>query len=125
MISLSHCALYRRILLGFGGGTLMLGLSALAQKPETVPPKRPTIGLVLEGGGALGFAHIGAIEWLEAHHIPVDYVAGTSMGGLVGGLYAAGNSPDEIKAFVGRIHWPGVLGGQVPFQALSYRRKED
>ena len=103
-----------------------MGLSAMAaQKPEIVPPKRPTIGLVLEGGGALGFAHIGAIEWLEAHHIPVDYVAGTSMGGLVGGLYAAGNSPDDIKAFVGGIHWPGVLSGQVPFQALSYRRKED
>ena len=90
-----------------------------------MPPKRPTIGLVLEGGGALGFAHIGAIEWLEAHHIPVDYVAGTSMGGLVGGLYAAGNSPDDIKTFVDGIHWPGVLSGQIPFQALSYRRKED
>ena len=73
----------------------------------------------------MGFAHIGAIEWLEAHHIPVDYVAGTSMGGLVGGLYAAGNSPDDIKAFVARIHWSGVLNGEVPFQALSYRRKED
>lgn len=95
-----------------------------AQKPKIVP-KRPTIGLVLEGGGAMGFAHIGAIEWLEAHHIPVDYVAGTSMGGLVGGLYAAGNSPDEIKRFVDDIHWPGVLSGQIPFQALSYRRKED
>ncbi|MDW5267911.1 MULTISPECIES: patatin-like phospholipase family protein [Acidobacteriaceae] len=105
---------------------LLPGLSVMAaQKPKIIPPKRPTIGLVLEGGGALGFAHIGAIEWLEAHHIPVDYVAGTSMGGLVGGLYAAGNSPDDIKSFVGRIHWPGVLSGQVPFQALSYRRKED
>src|SRR6185437_11902389 len=47
------------------------------------------------------------------------------MGGLVGGLYAAGNSPDDIKSFVAHIHWPGVLSGQVPFQALSYRRKED
>jgi len=126
MISFPSRAFYRSLLLGFGSVILALGPPAMmAQKPETVPPKRPTIGLVLEGGGALGFAHIGAIEWLEAHHIPVDYVAGTSMGGLVGGLYAAGNSPDEIKAFVGRIHWPGVLGGQVPFQALGYRRKED
>lgn len=105
---------------------LTLHLSAQGTgRAKVVPPGRPTIGLVLEGGGALGFAHIGAIEWLEAHHIPVDYVAGTSMGGLVGGLYAAGNSPDEIKAFVDRIHWPGVLSGQVPFQDLSYRRKED
>lgn len=125
MISFASSAFSRRILFGFGSVTLALILPARAQKPKVVPPHRPTIGLVLEGGGALGFAHIGAIEWLEAHHIPVDYVAGTSMGGLVGGLYAAGNSPDDIKAFVGDIHWPGVLSGQVPFQALSYRRKED
>ncbi len=125
MIFFVKSAFSRRILLAFGGMTLTLGPWAVAQKPEIMPQKRPTIGLVLEGGGALGFAHIGAIEWLEAHHIPVDYVAGTSMGGLVGGLYAAGNSPDDIKNFVGDIHWPGVLSGQVPFQALSFRRKED
>ncbi|WP_165420170.1 patatin-like phospholipase family protein [Edaphobacter modestus] len=86
---------------------------------------RPKIGLVLEGGGAMGFAHIGVIEWMEDHHIPVDYVAGTSMGGLVGGLYASGLEPDEIKSFVKGIDWPAVLSGQVPFPALSYRRKED
>lgn len=126
MISFPRCAIYRRILLGVGGVILVLGLPvARAQKPTIVPPRRPRIGLVLEGGGALGFAHIGAIEWLEAHHIPVDYVAGTSIGGLVGGLYAAGNSPQDIKAFVDRIHWPGVLSGQTPFQSLGYRRKED
>jgi NTE family protein len=62
---------------------------------------------------------------MEEHHIPVDYVAGTSMGGLVGGLYASGLSPDEIKSFVRQISWPTVLSGQVPFPALSYRRKED
>jgi NTE family protein len=89
------------------------------------PNDRPRIGLVLEGGGALGFAHIGVIEWMEQHHIPVDYVAGTSMGGLVGGLYASGMSPDEIKQFVQGIDWPTVLSGQVPFTALGYRRKED
>ncbi|MCL2659856.1 MAG: patatin-like phospholipase family protein, partial [Acidobacteriaceae bacterium] len=48
--------------------------------------RRPRIGLALEGGGALGFAHIGVLEWLEANHIPVDDLSGTSMGGLVGGL---------------------------------------
>jgi NTE family protein len=86
---------------------------------------RPKIGLVLEGGGALGFAHIGVLEWMEEHHIPVDSIAGTSMGGLVGGLYASGLSPDEIRSFVEHIDWPSVLSGQVPFPALSYRRKED
>src|ERR1700761_9101656 len=113
---------------GFAATLIAAMLSAgatEAQKPTIEPPTRPTIGLVLEGGGALGFAHIGVIEWMEAHHIPVDDVAGTSMGGLIGGLYASGNSPQEIETFVGGIDWSAVLSGQVPFPALSYRRKED
>ena len=76
-----------------------------AQQPVVQPASRPKVALVFEGGGALGFAHIGVIEWIEAHHIPVDYVAGTSMGGLVGGLYASGMSPQEIATFVGGINW--------------------
>lgn len=99
--------------------------TAEAQQPVVKPASRPRVALVFEGGGALGFAHIGVIEWIEAHHIPVDYVAGTSMGGLVGGLYASGLSPQEITKFVGGINWTAVLSGQVPFPALSYRRKED
>src|SRR6202453_3281016 len=106
-------------------GTWLPTMPADSQEPTTVPAPRQRIGLVLEGGGALGFAHIGVIAWLEAHHIPVDDVAGTSMGGLVGGLYASGNSPQEIETFVGGINWSSVLSGQVPFPALSYRRKED
>jgi NTE family protein len=101
------------------------GPTAQAQKPVIEPPTRQRIGLVLEGGGALGFAHIGVIQWMEEHHIPVDDVAGTSMGGLVGGLYASGKSPQDITEFVGGINWAAVLSGQVPFPALSYRRKED
>ncbi|MEP7353278.1 MAG: patatin-like phospholipase family protein [Acidobacteriota bacterium] len=97
---------------------------ACASDPEPAR-KRPTIGLVLEGGGALGFAHIGVIRWLEEHHILVDFIAGTSMGGVVGGMYAAGNSPDQIGGIVQSIDWPLVLGGAVPFQDLSFRRKED
>jgi NTE family protein len=85
----------------------------------------PRIGLVLEGGAALGLAHIGVLQWLEEHRIPVDYVAGTSMGGLVGGLYATGHSPDEIIKLVGGINWDVVLRGEVPYQDLSFRRKED
>ena len=96
-----------------------------AQQPVVQPAIAAKVALVFEGGGALGFAHIGVIEWIEAHHIPVDYVAGTSMGGLVGGLYASGMSPQEIEDFVGGINWTAVLSGQLPFPALSYRRKED
>jgi NTE family protein len=100
-------------------------VTAGAQQPVVQPASRPKVALVFEGGGALGFAHIGVIQWVEEHHIPVDYVAGTSMGGLVGGLYASGMSPQEIANFVGGINWTRVLSGQVPFPALSYRRKED
>ncbi|MCU1253435.1 MAG: Patatin [Edaphobacter sp.] len=100
-------------------------VTAGAQQPVVQPPSRPKVALVFEGGGALGFAHIGVIEWMEQHHIPVDYVAGTSMGGLVGGLYASGMRSQEIADFMGGINWTAVLSGQVPFPALSYRRKED
>ncbi|HEU4636130.1 MAG TPA: patatin-like phospholipase family protein [Edaphobacter sp.] len=126
----------RCLLLALAGVLLSAGHSAFAQgdqvheqpaqQPAPLQGKaRPRIGLVLEGGGALGFAHIGVIEWMEEHHIPVDDVAGTSMGGLVGGLYASGLEPDEIRQFVERIDWTEVLSGQVPFPALSFRRKED
>jgi hypothetical protein len=73
---------------------LLFPWSALGQnaRPATGARERPKgrarIGVALEGGGALGLAHIGVLEWFEKHHIPVDYVAGTSMGGLVGGFYA-------------------------------------
>ena len=60
-------------------------------------PKYPSIGLVLQGGGALGLAHVGVITWLEEHHIPMNYIAGTSMGGLVGGVYATGRNAAELR----------------------------
>ena len=99
------------------------------QGKNGTPPEprknRPRVALVLEGGGALGYAHIGVIEYLEQHHIPVDLVVGTSMGGLVGGLYASGRSPDEIRRLVNSIDWDATIGGRTPFEDLSYRRKED
>jgi NTE family protein len=103
-------------------------LTALSQQPAAPGPHDPNaqkIGLVLEGGGALGLAHIGVITWLEEHHIPISYVAGTSMGGLVGGVYATGRSPAEVRELVSSIPWNAVLRGQVPFQNLTFRRKED
>jgi len=90
-----------------------------------LPAPAPRVGLVLEGGAALGLAHIGVIRWLEEHHIPVQYVAGTSMGGLVGGLYATGSSPAEMEKLVGSLDWNELIGGQTPFKVLAYRRKED
>lgn len=105
----------------------LLNIQAAAQTNGDAPSptKRSRIGLVLEGGGALGLAHIGVLEWIEKNHIPVDYIAGTSMGGLVAGLYASGKSPAEIRKLTTEIDWDQVLKGQVTFQDLSYRRKED
>src|SRR5271167_4241782 len=96
----------------------------LSQNPPTTET-RPKIGLVLQGGGALGLAHVGVITWLEEHHIPVAYVAGTSMGGLVGGVYATGHNAAEMRKIVSGIPWDEVMAGQTPFDDLSFRRKED
>src|SRR5690348_16018932 len=89
------------------------------------PRGRLRIGVALEGGGALGLAHIGVLKWFEEHHIPVDYVAGTSMGGLIGGFYSAGMSPEELQKLIDRVDWNKVLGDTTPYEDLSYRRKED
>lgn len=87
--------------------------------------KRPTVGLVLSGGGARGFAHIGVLKVLEENHIPVDYIGGASMGGLVGALYAMGRTPDEIETMVMSMKWDRLFQSTSSMQDLSYRRKED
>lgn len=62
--------------------------------------REQSVGLVLSGGGAKGIAHIGVIKALEENNIPIDYIAGTSMGAIVGGLYAAGYTPDEMMELI-------------------------
>jgi NTE family protein len=108
---------------------LLLSIPSAAQAPQPASPAqpspRPKIGLVFEGGGALGLAHVGVLRWFEQHHIPVDYIAGTSLGGVVAGLYATGQSGDEVREFMRGIHWDETLRGEVPYDDLSFRRKED
>ncbi len=96
-----------------------------ADLPPVVPANRPVIGLVLEGGGALGLAHIGVLQWLEQHRIPIDRVAGTSMGALVGALYAAGDSPGQIAKIAESDAFQNVFTLQVPYADLSFRRRQD
>jgi NTE family protein len=74
-------------------------------------PNRPRVGLVLAGGGARGGAHVGVLKVLEEMRIPVDCIAGTSMGALVGGGYASGMSAAEIEQFVNGVDWKAVVGG--------------
>jgi len=101
------------------------GVTQPPAKAAASGSQRPRIGLVLEGGGALGLAHVGVIKWLEENRIPVDVVAGTSMGALVGGIYASGESPDQLSALIRSINWSEVLTGVTPYRDLSFRRKED
>ena len=65
------------------------------------------------------------LEWLEEHHIPVDVVVGTSMGGLIGGAYASGMSPAEIRTFLATTDWDLIFLGETPYQQRDLRRRED
>src|SRR5437762_9018134 len=71
--------------------------------------KKPHLALVLSGGGARGFAHIGVLEVLDSAHIPVDFIVGTSMGAIIGGLYSAGYSPKEIAKIAENTNWADIL----------------
>jgi NTE family protein len=105
------------------GGTSASVSGALAvQVPAAT---RPKIGLALGGGAARGIAHIGLLRWFEEHRIPVDYIAGTSMGGLIGGAYASGMSPDEIQALMKGADWDLMFLADSPFKYKTFRRKED
>ena len=79
----------------------------------------------MEGGGALALAHIGIVEWFESHHIPIDRVAGASMGGLVAGFYASGMSGEEMHRLVEKLDWDQLVHDQADNRTLSFRRKQD
>lgn len=81
---------------------------------------RPTVALVLSGGGAKGAAHVGVIKYLESIGMPIDIVMGTSMGGLVGGIYALGYDADHLESIIRNIDWDMALSDKVPRDYLSY-----
>ncbi len=99
--------------------------STNAPSPAAEPAPRPVIGVALEGGGALGLAHIGVLQWMEENHVPVDRLAGTSMGALVGGLYAEGMTPAELRRVGASEAFKNVFTLQSPYNALSFRRRQD
>jgi NTE family protein len=102
---------------------LALTLAPPLNAQQQVP--RPRIGLALSGGGARGLAHIGVLQWMEQNHIPIDSVAGTSMGALVGAVYASGMNTAEMREFIKTIEWDNVLLNEPSYDQLSYRRKQD
>lgn len=99
--------------------------TAMLLATTTSYAERPRIGLVLGGGGARGAAHIGVLKELERHRVPIDAIAGTSMGAVVGGLYASGKSPAELEEIVASLDWVNALADKPPRKDLSFRRKED
>ena len=86
---------------------------------------RPRIALVLSGGGARGFAHVGVLKALEEARVPVDAIVGTSMGAIIGGLYASGMNADELERELIAVDWGSLFDRREPRQLLSQRRKEE
>ena len=87
--------------------------------------ERPRIGLVLGGGGAKGLAHVGVLQVLEKYHVPVDAVTGTSMGAIIGALYASGYSTDEMEQIVRSIDWATIFEDKTERSRINFRRKQE
>ena len=128
MKSTNRTSLLQIALIFLSGAILPLFSSAQDASPIAQPPvpaHRQRIGLALSGGGALGLAEIGVIQWMEQNHIPVDRIAGTSMGSIIGAMYATGMAPAEMQKFVEKIDWDEALRPEPGYTQLSYRRKQD
>jgi len=96
-----------------------------AAAPPGAAASRPKVALVLSGGGARGFAHIGVLRALRDLRVPVDLVVGVSMGAVVGGAWAAGRSVDELAGFVRGTDWAEIVADRPPRRDLSFRRREE
>src|SRR6185503_9447318 len=86
--------------------------------------ERPKVGVAFGGGSARGIAHVGVVRWFEEHHVPIDLVAGTSMGGLIGGAYASGMSAEELRTLLTGTDWDDLFGFS-SFRYKNIRRKDD
>lgn len=107
--------------------TIVCGVQAVvpAVASELEQMKRPTIGLVLSGGGARGFAHVGVIKVLEELGIPVDIVVGTSMGSMVGGGYASGMTPSQMQDIILGVDWDEMFALRPDRNELNWRQRND
>lgn len=111
--------------LALAAASVALVAAASAQMTPSTQVQRPRTGLVLGGGGALGLAHIGVLKVLHEANVAVDLVAGTSMGALVGGGYAAGHTPEQLERIVRGADWSNLFAGRAPRDQLHWRRKEE
>ena len=85
---------------------------------------RPKVGVVLGGGGAKGASHIGVLKYIEEMGIPVDYVAGTSMGSILGGLYAMGYTPEEMATLIAEMNWSEYIGNKIDRSTMSMESRQ-
>lgn len=97
-----------------------VAVAKMRQRMAEIRKHRPTVVLVLSGGGAKGAAHVGVIEYIDKLGIPVDMVLGTSMGGLIGGLYALGYTPEEMDTLVRNMDWDWALSDKLSREYISY-----
>ncbi len=86
---------------------------------------RPKIGLTLSGGGAKGLAHIGILKAIDSAGLKIDYITGTSMGAIIGSLYAAGYSANDIEKIARKIDWDVLLSNQISLPVMSMEEKEE
>lgn len=106
-------------------GLMAACIGPAAAQPADAPPGRPRVGLVLSGGGARGLSHVGVLKVLEEARVPVDLIVGTSMGAIIGGLYASGMNAAELEREILAVDWGDVFERREPRQLLSQRRKEE
>jgi len=99
-------------------------LKEINARMDSIRAFRPTVGLVLSGGGAKGTAHIGVLKYLEEAGVPVDVVVGTSMGGLVGAIYSLGYTPHQMDSLIRTIDWQHMLSDRVPRESIPYARQQ-
>jgi NTE family protein len=104
---------------------LRLGPLDPSTPPTDLPKDRPVIGLALGGGAALSLSDVGVIQWLEDHHIPVDVIAGTSMGSIIAALYSTGHTPDDMKHLLNETSVTNVFRVTQAYTAQSFRRRQD
>ena len=102
---------------------IVLSLTTTSLPAQTIT--RPKIGLALSGGGAMGFGHIGTLKLLDSLSIPVDYIAGTSMGGIIAALYAVGYTGAEIEEIARNVDWADLFNDAPSRQALPYFQKQE
>ena len=115
------------IIIGLSCSLSFLEVSAQPIPSDSIslsPSTRPTVGLVLSGGGAKGFTYIGLLKVIQEAGLPIDYIGGTSIGSIIGGLYAIGYHPDSIAAMIRSVDWDALLTDQMERKYLAFEEKE-